>query len=180
MGLISRFLKKLEFSRKMNRLKANGLKVGTNYSIARNCIIDESHTWLIEIGNNVTITSGVTILSHDASMKKGTGYAKVGAVQIDDDVFIGVNSVILPGTRIGKKSIIGAGSVVSGEVPSGKVFCGVPAKEVATYEDFIKKHESKMKTTPRFSDEYTMRKNVSLAKKQEMSEKINGGIGYIE
>ena len=51
-------------------------------------------------------------------------------VIIEDNVWIGEKSIILKGSKIGKNSIIGAGSVVSGEVPENVVFAGNPAKEV--------------------------------------------------
>ena len=60
-------------------------------------------------------------------------------VVIEDNVWIGEKSIILKGTKIGKNSIIGAGSVVSGEIPENVVYAGNPAREVKKLdqEDFI-------------------------------------------
>jgi len=60
-------------------------------------------------------------------------------VIIEENVWIGEKSIILKGTKIGKNSIIGAGSVVSGEVPDNVVFAGNPAKEIKKLdkEDFV-------------------------------------------
>lgn len=54
----------------LNELKEIGLKVGNNVHIMSETIIDRSHAFLIEIGNNVTIAHQVYILAHDASTKK--------------------------------------------------------------------------------------------------------------
>lgn len=50
------------------------------------------------------------------------------SINIEDDVWIGANSVILPGVRIGRGAVIGAGSVITKDVPDHSVFAGVPAK----------------------------------------------------
>lgn len=51
-------------------------------------------------------------------------------VEIGDNVWVAANCVLLPGTRIGSNSVIGAGSVVSGEVPANEIWAGVPARKV--------------------------------------------------
>ena len=61
-----------------------GLKVGTNFSMQKECIIDDSHCSLITIGNNVTLAPRVHILAHDSSTKMFLGYTKIGKVTIED------------------------------------------------------------------------------------------------
>jgi acetyltransferase-like isoleucine patch superfamily enzyme len=51
-------------------------------------------------------------------------------VAIGDNVWIGANSVLLPGTRIGDNSVIGAGSVVRGDVPANEIWVGTPARRL--------------------------------------------------
>ena len=55
-------------------------------------------------------------------------FIKTKNIRIDDNVFIGGHSIILKGSSIGKNSIIGAGSVVSGEIPANEIWGGNPAK----------------------------------------------------
>lgn len=64
---------------------------------------------LITIGDGSTITRGVSILVHDASSNRRIGMTFVAPVTIGKRVFIGYNSVILPGVNIGDDAIIGAG-----------------------------------------------------------------------
>ena len=78
------------------------------------------------------IASDVTITDSDwHGIYDRTDYvATPKEVIIEDNVWIGEKSIILKGSKIGKNSIIGAGSVVSGEIPENVVFAGNPAKEV--------------------------------------------------
>lgn len=99
-----------------------------------------SEPFLIKIGDRVTITSGVKILTHDGSTwlvrDDGIRYQKYLPVEIGNDVFIGVNSIIMPGVTIGNKVVIGAGSIVTKDIPDGSVAVGNPAKVISTYKEF--------------------------------------------
>ena len=91
--------------------------------------LDHTRPWMIEIGKNVKITRGVTILTHgfDWSVLKGK-YGNVlgscGKVTIGDNCFIGMHSTILKGVTIGDNVIIGANSLVNHDIPSNSVWGG--------------------------------------------------------
>lgn len=121
------------------RLK--GVTVGNNSRILTSAF--GSEPWLIEIGDNVTITSGVRLLTHDGSawlFKDESGrrylYRKV---IIGNDVFIGSNAIIMPGVTIEDKVIVAAGSVVTKSVPSGCIVGGNPAKIIGSYDSYEKR-----------------------------------------
>ena len=91
----------------------------------------------IILGENIVISTGVLILTHDYSFTTGliavneqpeTDIAIVQEVRIGKDCFIGANSIILPGTKIGSNVIIGAGSVVKGIISDYSIVAGNPAK----------------------------------------------------
>lgn len=96
-------------------LRSLGMVIGDNCMVyaPTKTIIDVQHPWMIEMGNNVQITEGVTILTHgyDWSVFKGK-YGDVlgsaGHVKIGSNVFIGMNVTILKGTTIGDNVVIGA------------------------------------------------------------------------
>lgn len=103
--------------------------------IGDNVTFDSAYPEEIEIGNNVHITVGCVILSHFMALLP-SGHIKwtKGKVKICDNVFIGANSVISKPVTIGHHSVVGAGSVVTKDIPPCEIWGGVPAK-------FIKKIE---------------------------------------
>lgn len=104
---------------------------------------------LIEFGDNVNIASGVRFVNHDIisfvfnNMDEVTEKkipTKVDKIVIGNNVFLGCNSVILPGVIIGDNVIIGAGSVVNKDIPSGSVAAGMPCKVIGEFESFKKQY----------------------------------------
>ncbi len=162
--------------------KRMGVKIGNNCNFQNEIIIDFSHNWLIEIGNNVTLAPRVHILAHDASTKIFLNYTKLGKVKIGDNIFIGAGAIILPGVEIGNNVIIGAGSIVTKSIPENSVFSGNPAKFICSLDDFLKKHKNNMIVSPIFDESFTQRQNVSEKKKIEMITRLteNNNIGYVD
>lgn len=159
-------------------VKANGAIIGSNFHMQADVIIDPSHAWLIEIGDNVTLAPRVHILAHDASTKKQLGYTKIGKVKIGNNVFVGASAIILPNVKIGDKVIIGAGTVVTKNIPENSVVVGNPAKVICKYDEYMDKNENLLKTAPIFGVEYTLNGGITAEMKEEMKNKLNG-IGYI-
>ncbi len=107
--------------------------------------IDKNDLPFIEIGDNCQITSGVTILAHDESysvcgLKYGDLPRSQKITKIGNNVFIGMNSIILMGSDIGDNVIIGAGSVVSGRVESNSVYAGNRATKIKDLDEYHKSH----------------------------------------
>ena len=102
--------------------------MGSNTMISLGAKMDVRRGKII-VGNNTTITHGTVVLSHDAgaTLLRKTDEA---TTIIGDNVFIGVNSVILPGVVIGDNCVIGAGSVVTKSVPPNSLALGNPARVV--------------------------------------------------
>jgi maltose O-acetyltransferase len=114
-----------------------GVQIGKN-AVIYCTTLDPLYPYLITIGNDVTITHA-TILVHDDSSISFTGRQRVAPVTIGDNVFVGWQSIILPGVNIGSNVIIGAGSVVSRDVPNDVVVAGNPARIVRTIDEFTQK-----------------------------------------
>ncbi len=164
----------------LERLLKKGLKVGKNFNMMGDVIIDSSHAWHIEIGDDVTLAPRVHILAHDASTKMHLDYTRIGKVKIGNKVFIGAGAIILPGVRVGNNVIIGAGSVVTKDVSDGSVMTGNPAKFICSLEDYLARKQTEMTQVPRFEEEYTVMKGVSNDMKIEMNNKMKEGIAYIK
>jgi acetyltransferase-like isoleucine patch superfamily enzyme len=112
------------------------LEIGNYSQIHQNCHITCASS--IQIGNNVTIVSNVTITDiihpyEDIHLPINQSKIKTFPVSIGNQSYIYNNSVILPGTRIGKHCIIGANSIVKGEIPDYSVAVGNPAKVIKRY-----------------------------------------------
>lgn len=133
----------------VNYLRSNGMVIGNNTVIysPNNCVIDQTRPWMIEIGDNVSITTGVTILTHgyDWSVFKGM-YGDVlgsaGRVKIGNNVFIGMNSTILKGVTIGNNVVIGANSLINKNVPDNSVVVGNPQRTVCDIDSYLEKRRA--------------------------------------
>lgn len=150
--------------RYVNHLRKMGAQVGENVRFYDpfHTFVDTSAPWLLTIGDHVSITRGVTILTHDYAWSVIRRYpesrgALLGAqsgVTIGSNVFIGMNAVITRGVRLGDHVIIGAGSVVTSDCESGFVYAGNPAKKVCSVAEFWEK---------RRKDQFSEAKAMALA-----------------
>ena len=162
------------------KLISMGMKVGKNFGRLNGVILDPSHCWLIEIGDDVTLAPRVHILCHDASTKKFLGYTKIGRVSIGDNVFIGAESVVLPGVTIGNNVIVGANSTVTHNVPDNTVVAGSPARVLCTLDEYLNKERNQMEYAPVYGEDFTLRQNVSMEKRAQQKAELDGKIGYID
>lgn len=96
--------------------------------IGKNVSFDTMYPDQIEVGNYVHITSGVVLLTHYITKKELEVKWGKGKIIIEDGVFIGINTVISKPVKIGENSIIGAGSVITKDIPKNQVWAGNPAK----------------------------------------------------
>lgn len=117
-------------------LRAAGIKIGDSCFIGSNVYFDEMRPELIEIGANVTITTGAHIISHFFDPPTRRFY--YGKVRIGNRVFIGMNTLIINAVDIADGAVIAAGSVVNKDIPSDEIWGGNPAR-------FIKKKVSRLK-----------------------------------
>lgn len=103
-----------------------------------------SEPYLIEIGDDCQITAGVKFFTH-----WGAKVARIidptfdcfGKVKIGNNVYIGTNSLIMPGVIVGNNVLIAAGSVVTHSVPDNVVIGGNPAHIICSFEDYYEKNK---------------------------------------
>lgn len=127
-------------------LRDEGFDIGehTIFYDPKSQTLDRERPWMLKIGDYCKITRGCSILTHDYSrsvirMYCGEVIGEAGETIIGNNVFMGINSIILMGAQIGDNVIIGTGSVVSGKIPSNVVVAGNPAKVIRTLDEHIEK-----------------------------------------
>lgn len=111
---------------------------------AKSNFVDVQRPWMLSIGSYCKITRGTIILQHDYSRSVlrrvyGDVVDLCKKTTIGNNVFIGMNSIILMGSTIGDNVIIGAGSVVSGTIPSNCVAAGNPARVIRNLDEHYQK-----------------------------------------
>lgn len=119
---------------------------GTPRFIAKSARFDDLSK--ITLGDRLVISMNVYLLTHDYSYttalisigeKPETDIGIIRGIEIGDNVFIGMNSIILPGTKIGNNIIIGAGSVIRGNIPDNSIVFGNPGQIVGNIKEFAVK-----------------------------------------
>ena len=100
----------------------------------------------IILHNNICIASNVTFITHDVfrfifnNLEEDFEFGRnTGCIEIMDNVAIGSNVTILPDIRIGPNAIVGAGSVITKDVPEGTIVAGNPGKVIGSFNDYIVK-----------------------------------------
>ena len=99
--------------------------------------------WIITLGHNVYITDGVKFETHDGGTllfrDRIPDLEITKPIVVGDSVYIGNNALLLPGVTIGNNVIIGAGAVVTRDIPDNSVAVGVPAKVIKTADEYFEK-----------------------------------------
>jgi acetyltransferase-like isoleucine patch superfamily enzyme len=113
--------------------KESCLEVGTNFAMTGGVLCASSR---ITIGNNVAVGANSIIVDTDfhpinpEDRRLIQAEGKTAEVRIEDDVFVGMNCLILKGVTIGRGSLVGAGSVVASDIPPGAIVAGNPARVI--------------------------------------------------
>jgi UDP-3-O-[3-hydroxymyristoyl] glucosamine N-acyltransferase len=102
-----------------------------------------SEPWIIDLGEDVILTNHVTFITHDGGYyifrKEHPDLEITKPISVGNNVFIGVNTIILPGVHIGNNVVIGASSVVTKDIPDNSVAAGNPARVVKSTDEYLKK-----------------------------------------
>lgn len=134
----------------IKHLRSVGVKIGGDTMLFGEVLIDETSPSFVEIGSHCVLTDGVKVLVHGwihpvLAHKYGVISEAVLApkkVKIGNYVFLGTNALVLKGVTIGDNVIIGAGSVVTHDIPSDCVAAGNPCKVICSIDEYYEKLKS--------------------------------------
>lgn len=147
MNIIKYFLEKRKKSKNpIGYWKEKGLVIGSGCEVYPSAYFG-SEPYLITVGNNVRINSGVNFVTHDGGVwvlrhlkEEYKDIDLVDSIEVGNNVHIGTNAIIMPGVKIGNNCIIGCGAIVTKSIPDNSIAVGVPAKVIETIEEYEKKH----------------------------------------
>lgn len=138
------------FQWRIEKAREWGAKIGEGCKLYSMDFIDEPY--LVELGNHVVVADSVRFITHDGGVwifwNKHPEIDNYGKIVVKDNVFIGMNAILLPGTTIGMNCVIGAGSVVRGKIPDDSIVLGNPAKVVMKLSLYRKMILNSKKTLP--------------------------------
>lgn len=130
-------------------LRECGFAVGEGNSYNRDSFfIDYTRPSLVQIGSNCFFNKNFTLLTHDwvtqVFINSGRDFVNSsGRVSIGSNVSFGQNVMVLKGVSIGDNCFIGAGSIVTNDIPANSIAVGTPCKVVMTLEDYYQKRLKK-------------------------------------
>ncbi len=141
--MLFRLLKKHLFRSKLKKLRKAGLAAGEGTLLFPAAEAFGSEPYLIHIGRNCLVASGVKFITHDGAIRVINNKEeykfidnKYGKIDIKDNVYVGENSIIMPNVTIGPNACILPGSVVYRDVPANCISGGNPARVKNTMENF--------------------------------------------
>lgn len=122
-------------------------KIGVNFPVGEVYLYGKinwgTEPWIITLGSNVHITNGVKFITHDGGTllyrNQIPDLEITKPITVGNDVYIGLNAIILPGVTIGNNVVIGAGAVVTKNIPDNSVAVGIPARVIKSADEYLKK-----------------------------------------
>ena len=115
--------------------RAMGIALGKGVFVGLDTWLDDQFPELITIEDEVVISFRVMVIAHDDARRMdailpGQAEGTVAPVRLKRGCYLGAGCIILPGVTVGERAVVGAGAVVTRDVPAGKVVVGAPARAV--------------------------------------------------
>jgi maltose O-acetyltransferase len=148
-----RYLERMQFTVE-EKIVQHGGTIGSGVFFGKDVLIDYDYAFLLEIEDGAVISARTIIELHDSSLPNvlGRGKLKVGRVKIGRNAYVGVNSVILPGIKIGQQAVVGACSLVNCDIPPREVWGGIPVRFISTIDALVVKRQTADQRTVDYFD----------------------------
>lgn len=145
LNFVNQLYYKSSSERYIKYLRTKGILIGEgNHIDPKTSVIDISRPSLVTIGNNCYMNRNFTLLTHDwvthVFIHAGLNFINSsGKITIGNNVSFGQNVMVLKGVTIGDNVFIGAGSIVTKDIPSNCIAVGCPCKAIMTLEEYYNK-----------------------------------------
>jgi maltose O-acetyltransferase len=169
----------VRLDRRIARLRALGMVIGEDVNLPASTWVDESHCFLIRIGDHCGFGDDCVILAHDALMDEFLNATRIGRIVFHPSCHIGARTVILPGVEIGPRTIVGANSVVSRTLPPDTVCAGAPARVLCSLDEFRERYRARIASSPTFRyDDYSIQ-YLTPERRAELVAAVQDGDAFI-
>lgn len=180
--LFDRFFSKASsYDKDIQELVGKGMTIGENCHIYSSENFDHIYPHLISFGDDVTVSTNVTILAHDASTNVVKCGTKLGRVTIGSNVFIGTGTTILCNTKIGSNVVIGASTLVNRDLPDDGVYAGVPVRRICSIQEYEQKTKALRENAPDLSEIKPWYEwyDATPEEREQMKEALSNQVGFI-
>lgn len=133
-------------------LRRQGMRIGPHAALLTRVENFGTEPWLVELGARVSVAAGAVFVTHDGASRVfreripgGSAYGNAFApIRVGDDSMIGLYAILMPGVTVGPRSIVGAGSLVTRDVPPDTVVGGSPARVLCSVEQYERRYRERM------------------------------------
>lgn len=124
----------------VHRLRKSGAVIGDNVFWGKNVSVELENAHLLTIEDNVTVSAQTSFILHDSSLQKVANFPLMyGRIHLKEGAYIGAHTVILPGTQVGSRTIVGAKSLIKGTLRAHSVYVGQPARRISSVPQLQRK-----------------------------------------
>ena len=132
-------------------LRSMGASIAEQVYFGPDVYIERDFAPLLTIEAGAVLSQGTTILLHDSSLNNVAGAPlEFSRVTLRERSYLGANVTVLCGVEVGAGALVGACSLVTGDIPAGTVAIGQPARVISTVEEVVARHEERGRTDPRW------------------------------
>jgi acetyltransferase-like isoleucine patch superfamily enzyme len=127
----------------INKLVKRGANIGKNVFMGFNVFVEPGSEYLLTIEDDVVVAAFTKFIFHDSSLLNVSGYSlQYGKIVLRKNCYVGVDTLILPGTEVGENTIVGAGSLIKGYLAPNSVYFGRPAEYYCSIVELKKEWET--------------------------------------
>lgn len=163
---------------KIKRLVGRGLRLGKNVTIMPGVELEAHYCYLLSIGDNTAISTGVRLICHDATTFNFLGFSKIGRIDIGKNCLIGERVVILPNVTIGDNSLIAIGSIVNKNIPPNSRVAGNPARIYGKFDELLEEQKKEFEKRPKFDHFTLLKAKFNKSDQEKIRDTLSEGYGY--